>query len=139
MLANPQPGQLDSPASSGQSARRRPPRIRPPARPRRRSGLPALAAGPPGHPRTADHAAGHTAGSATDITARKQAETVEQGRAAVLEMIAANEPLADILHTLVAMVEEEYPHSHASIVLLAAAVGGVVLGSEVRRQEALEQ
>jgi diguanylate cyclase (GGDEF)-like protein/PAS domain S-box-containing protein len=54
-----------------------------------------------------------------DITARKQAEVVEQGRAHVLEMIAANEPLGDILHTLVAMVEEEYPQSHVSIVLLA--------------------
>jgi diguanylate cyclase (GGDEF)-like protein/PAS domain S-box-containing protein len=54
-----------------------------------------------------------------DVSARKQVESMEQGRAHVLEMIAANEPLADILHTLVAMVEEEYPQSHVSIVLLA--------------------
>src|SRR6266487_1011117 len=54
-----------------------------------------------------------------DVTARKQVEAVEQGRAQVLEMIAANEPLSEILHTLVTMVEEEYPHSYASIVVLA--------------------
>jgi len=54
-----------------------------------------------------------------DITVRKQAEVVEQGRAHVLEMIAANEPLSEILHTLVAMVEEEYPQSFVSVVLLA--------------------
>src|SRR5438105_1246093 len=34
-------------------------------------------------------------------------------------MIAANEPLSEILHRLVAMVEGEYPRSHVSIVLLA--------------------
>src|SRR5256885_9901371 len=54
-----------------------------------------------------------------DVTTRKQTEAVEQGRAHVMEMIAAKEPLADILHTLVTMVEEEYPRSHVSIVLLA--------------------
>jgi len=54
-----------------------------------------------------------------DITVRKQAEVVEQARAHVLEMIAANEPLTEILHTLVAMVEEEYPQSFVSVVLLA--------------------
>ena len=57
--------------------------------------------------------------SSRNITVRKQAEVVEQGRAQVLEMIAANEPLTEILHTLVSMVEEEYPRSYVSIVLLA--------------------
>jgi diguanylate cyclase (GGDEF)-like protein/PAS domain S-box-containing protein len=57
--------------------------------------------------------------SSRDITVRRQAEVVEHGRAQVLEMIAANQPLNEILQTLVAMVEEEYPRSYASVVLLA--------------------
>jgi diguanylate cyclase (GGDEF)-like protein/PAS domain S-box-containing protein len=57
--------------------------------------------------------------SSRDITSRRQAQTLEQSRAQVLEMIAANQPLSEILQTLVKMVEQEYPQSFASIVLLA--------------------
>jgi len=54
-----------------------------------------------------------------DVTLRKQAETLDQGRAVVLQMIAENQPLPDVLSWLVRMVEQEYPAACASAVLLA--------------------
>jgi diguanylate cyclase (GGDEF)-like protein/PAS domain S-box-containing protein len=57
--------------------------------------------------------------SSRDVTLRKQAETLEQGRAIVLQMIAENSPLPEVLEHLVQMVEQEYPAAHASAVLLA--------------------
>jgi diguanylate cyclase (GGDEF)-like protein/PAS domain S-box-containing protein len=57
--------------------------------------------------------------SSRDVTSRKQAETLEHGRAAVLQMIAESRPLSEILRHLVRMVEHEYPAAHASAALLA--------------------
>ncbi|MDB5319139.1 MAG: hypothetical protein JWN40_770, partial [Phycisphaerales bacterium] len=66
-----------------------------------------------------DHAAVEIHLSSRDVTLRKQAETLEQGRALVLQMIAENRPLPEVLEWLVRMVEQEYPAAYSSAVLLA--------------------
>jgi diguanylate cyclase (GGDEF)-like protein/PAS domain S-box-containing protein len=58
--------------------------------------------------------------SSRDITVRKQAEALERGRAGVLEMVAENRPLFEILQKLVELVEQMYPAAIAS----AALIGG---------------
>jgi diguanylate cyclase (GGDEF)-like protein/PAS domain S-box-containing protein len=65
------------------------------------------------------HAAAEIHLSSRDVTLRKRAEALEQGRAMVLQMIAENQPLPQVLEWLVRMVEQEYPAAHASAVLLA--------------------
>ena len=57
--------------------------------------------------------------SSRDVSVRKQAEALEQGRALVLQMIAENRPLPEVLELLVRMVEQQYPAAFASAVLLA--------------------
>jgi diguanylate cyclase (GGDEF)-like protein/PAS domain S-box-containing protein len=57
--------------------------------------------------------------SSRDVTERKRSENFEQARAQVLELIAENHPLAEVLNRLIALVEQEYPGSAASIVLLS--------------------
>ena len=57
--------------------------------------------------------------SSRDVTERKRAENFEQARAQVLELIAENHPLAEVLNRLIALVEQEYPGATGSIVLLS--------------------
>jgi diguanylate cyclase (GGDEF)-like protein/PAS domain S-box-containing protein len=57
--------------------------------------------------------------SSRDVSVRKQAEALEQGRALVLQMIAENRALPEVLEWLVRMVEQQYPAAYASAVLLA--------------------
>jgi diguanylate cyclase (GGDEF)-like protein/PAS domain S-box-containing protein len=68
------------------------------------------------------HAAGATATeyhlSTRDVTLRKEAETLEQSRTLVLQMIAENRPLNEVLNWLVRMVEQQYPAACATAVLL---------------------
>ncbi|HET9314780.1 MAG TPA: PAS domain S-box protein, partial [Vicinamibacteria bacterium] len=57
-------------------------------------------------------------GTAFDVTDRRQADTLERDRSRVVEMVATNEPLGEILHELVALVEGQRPEMVASVLLL---------------------
>jgi diguanylate cyclase (GGDEF)-like protein/PAS domain S-box-containing protein len=57
-------------------------------------------------------------GTAFDVTDRRQAEVLEGDRSRVVEMVATNQPLADTLHELVALVERQRPEMVASVLLL---------------------
>ncbi len=56
--------------------------------------------------------------SARDITQRKRAEGIEQDRAVVLEMVAQNRPLTDVIAKLLNAAEQLYPDSVADSVVL---------------------
>lgn len=57
-------------------------------------------------------------GIGRDVTERKHAETLRTGQAQVLEMIAMNAPLEDILVSLVRLVESQLDRISASVLLL---------------------
>ena len=57
-------------------------------------------------------------GCCRDITARKRVERLQQGEAAILESIAGNASLNEVLDTLLRLVEEECPAIKATILLL---------------------
>jgi diguanylate cyclase (GGDEF)-like protein/PAS domain S-box-containing protein len=57
-------------------------------------------------------------GCARDITDRKRAERLHEGEAAILERIAAGADLADVLDTLLRLVEAECPGIKATVLLL---------------------
>jgi diguanylate cyclase (GGDEF)-like protein/PAS domain S-box-containing protein len=63
---------------------------------------------------------GHRAalGTAFDVTERRQAEVLERDRSRVVEMVATNQALSDVLGELVAMVERQRPEMIASLLLL---------------------
>jgi diguanylate cyclase (GGDEF)-like protein/PAS domain S-box-containing protein len=63
---------------------------------------------------------GHRAalGTAFDVTERRHAEMLERDRSRVVEMVATNEPLSDVLRELVEMVERQRPEMIASLLLL---------------------
>jgi diguanylate cyclase (GGDEF)-like protein/PAS domain S-box-containing protein len=63
---------------------------------------------------------GHRAalGTAFDVTDRHQSEMLERDRSRVVEMVATNQPLTEILHELVALVERQRPEMVASVLLL---------------------
>jgi diguanylate cyclase (GGDEF)-like protein/PAS domain S-box-containing protein len=52
-----------------------------------------------------------------DITGRKQAELLERDRNKVLEMVATNQPLSDVLAQLLRMIERQQPEAQGAIVL----------------------
>ena len=56
-------------------------------------------------------------GIARDITERKKAETLERDRNRVLELVAGNEPLADVLAELCRMVERQLSGVLCSVLL----------------------
>ena len=53
--------------------------------------------------------------SVVDITSQRQAELQRDGQRRVLEQLAAEEPLSDVLDGLVAEIEKQSPDLHASI------------------------
>ncbi|MDB6169241.1 MAG: signal transduction histidine kinase, nitrogen specific, NtrB [Verrucomicrobia bacterium] len=57
-------------------------------------------------------------GSMQDITARKRAEALVYGERQLLEMIAAHEPVPDILNALVRLIEAQSPGLLCSVLLL---------------------
>jgi diguanylate cyclase (GGDEF)-like protein/PAS domain S-box-containing protein len=63
---------------------------------------------------------GHRAalGTAFDVTERRHAEMLERDRSRVVEMVATNQPLSDVLCELVEMVERQRPEMIASLLLL---------------------
>ncbi len=63
---------------------------------------------------------GHRAavGTAFDVTERRQAELLDRDRSRVVEMVATNQPLADVLRELVDLVERQRPEMVASLLLL---------------------
>jgi signal transduction histidine kinase/ActR/RegA family two-component response regulator len=60
---------------------------------------------------------------ARDVTARKRNERILTGQARVLEMVATAAPLADILHAITALVEQQSPEDLSSILLLGGGDG----------------
>ncbi|MEZ5590778.1 MAG: PAS domain S-box protein [Gammaproteobacteria bacterium] len=54
----------------------------------------------------------------TDVTARKQTETLLAGQKYVLELMAANTPLSETLDALLQVIEAQAPKLHASVLLL---------------------
>jgi len=69
------------------------------------------------------------AGISEDITERKLAELVHQGRAKVLERLAAGAPLDEVLTLLVKTTEEVRPQMLCSILMLDHASGRLHHGS----------
>ncbi len=67
-------------------------------------------------------------GSMQDITSRKRAETLVYGERQLLEMIAGNEPLDDILHALVRVIESQGSDLMCSV-LLVTGDGHLVRGA----------
>jgi diguanylate cyclase (GGDEF)-like protein/PAS domain S-box-containing protein len=57
-------------------------------------------------------------GCCRDITARKRVERLQRGEAAILERIAGNAGLAEVLDTLLRLVEDECPDIKATVLLL---------------------
>lgn len=60
------------------------------------------------------------AGFIRDITERLRVEAREKARTQTLQMIATDAPLAEVLHTIVTSMEEQYPDTMCSILLLDA-------------------
>jgi diguanylate cyclase (GGDEF)-like protein/PAS domain S-box-containing protein len=58
-------------------------------------------------------------GIARNVTARKQAEILRDGQAHILEMIATNAPLTDVLDYLVRLIEAQTEGVCASVLLLS--------------------
>ncbi len=58
------------------------------------------------------------AGASLDITARKLEERLEQDRSLILEQVAQNQPLPEILARISTMLEIQIPASRSSILLL---------------------
>ena len=57
-------------------------------------------------------------GISRDVTERKRAERIQEVEASILEMIATNSPLADVLTCVVSLIEEQLPGTIASVMLL---------------------
>ncbi len=57
-------------------------------------------------------------GISRDITARRLAETLRDGQAKILEMIATSAPLADVLDRLTRLIESQLDGVYASVLLL---------------------
>ncbi len=69
---------------------------------------------------------------ARDITARRRAERLQLDRGHILEMIAADAPLEQILQELVATAERARPGAHAAIEVHGAAIadgGSLIVGN----------
>ncbi len=66
---------------------------------------------------TDDRVAG-LVGVSRDITARRLAETLRDGQAHILEMIATNAPLSDILERLTRLIESQLVGVRSSVLLL---------------------
>jgi PAS domain S-box-containing protein len=62
--------------------------------------------------------AGEFVGTVMDITERKRGETLREGERRVLEMIARDAPLEEILEKLVGVVETRFPGMLCSVLLL---------------------
>jgi diguanylate cyclase (GGDEF)-like protein/PAS domain S-box-containing protein len=58
------------------------------------------------------------AGICLDVTERKQEEQLEQERSLILEQVAQNRPLPDILSRISSMLELQIPGSRSSVLLL---------------------
>ncbi|MEO7200217.1 MAG: EAL domain-containing protein, partial [Dokdonella sp.] len=69
-------------------------------------------------------------GSCLDISARKLEEAVERDRRLILEQVARDEPLTQVLGSVVGMLETQLPGSRCSILLLRD--GRLHLGSAPR-------
>lgn len=59
-------------------------------------------------------------GAFQDISERKRLEAFKAGQNAILERIAANSPLAEILHATVNLVESQFPRCMCSIMLISS-------------------
>ena len=59
------------------------------------------------------------AGACLDITARKLEEVLDEDRSLILEQVAQNKPLAEILARIVSMLEGQLPRSRGSVVLVS--------------------
>jgi len=57
-------------------------------------------------------------GAFQDITERKQLEAFKAGQRAILERIAVNSPLPEILHTTVELIETQFPKCLCTIMLM---------------------
>ncbi len=57
-------------------------------------------------------------GACLDITTRKLEEQLEQDRSLILELVAQNEPLPEILAHIVSMIEGQIPGANSAIMLL---------------------
>ncbi|MEO5813441.1 MAG: EAL domain-containing protein [Rhodanobacter sp.] len=69
-------------------------------------------------------------GACLDISARKLEETVERERRLILEQVARDEPLAQVLDNVVGLLETQLPGSRCSVLLLRQ--GQLHLGSAPR-------
>ena len=72
-----------------------------------------------GHPAVAESGDVKFVGAITDVTERKRAEALREGESRILEMIARDAPLEEILEKLVRVVEAQYAGLLCSVVLLA--------------------
>jgi diguanylate cyclase (GGDEF)-like protein/PAS domain S-box-containing protein len=81
-------------------------------------------------------------GIARNVTARKQAEILRDGQAHILEMIATNAPLTDVLDYLVRLIEAQTEGVCASVLLLSEdgvhLAGGVAPSLPVAYLKAIE-
>ncbi len=73
-------------------------------------------------------------GACLDISARKLEETVERDRRLILEQVARDEPLAQVLGSVVGMLETQLPGSRGSVLLLRD--GRLHVGSAPRLPDA---
>ncbi len=71
-----------------------------------------------GHPAVAESGDVKFVGAITDVTDRKRAEALREGESRILEMIARDAPLGEILENLVQVVEAQYAGLLCSVVLL---------------------
>jgi C4-dicarboxylate-specific signal transduction histidine kinase len=71
-----------------------------------------------GHPAIAESGDVEFLGAITDVTERKRAESLREGESRILEMIARDAPLEEILEKLVRVVETQYAGLLCSVLLL---------------------
>jgi signal transduction histidine kinase/PAS domain-containing protein len=71
-----------------------------------------------GHPAIAESGDVKFVGAITDVTDRKRAESLRDGESRILEMIARDAPLEDILENLVLVVEAQFSSLFCSVLLL---------------------
>ncbi len=58
-------------------------------------------------------------GAFQDITERKRLEAFKEGQNAILERVAANSPLEEILHETINLIESQFPRCMCSIMLIS--------------------
>lgn len=93
-----------------------------------------------GHPvRDADGTIVRLQGAFQDISERKRLEAFKSGQSAILERIAANSPLAEVLRATINLIESQFPRCMCSVMLISSDGMHLCKGAAVKLPHAYMQ